>query len=211
MNTNNAWKFDANVAATFGEHARQHIPNYHSVIQKTVNYCCHHLTKDAHIVDIGCAVGETLRQLNLAGFTNLSGVDSSPDMISYCENIASIYCSSTFPDIQVDAAICNWTLHFIKDKEQYLQSVFNAITPGGFLILSEKTSVDPELVHFYHQFKSAQGVSDEDIKAKEAAVSTVMNIHHVEWYFSILKAVGFNQIDIIDADWCFTTFLARKD
>jgi tRNA (cmo5U34)-methyltransferase len=206
------WKFDAKVAANFVEHARQHIPNYDLVINKSVEVCNHYLSSDDVIVDVGCATGETIRRLSLAGFKNLIGVDYSQDMLDQCpKNLAKYFCDPTFPKCSVDAVLCNWTLHFVKDKISYLKDIFQNLNPGGFLILSEKTSLDPVSVKFYHEIKRKNGVSDQAILDKEASVANIMYIHNPLWYLETLDQIGFQNIQIIDASWCFTTFLCYKN
>jgi 2-polyprenyl-3-methyl-5-hydroxy-6-metoxy-1,4-benzoquinol methylase len=75
-----SWKFDNTIAKIFTEHARQHIPNYDLVIDKSIDLCNWHLKKDDSIIDVGSATGETLQRLHRDGFTNLTGVDASQDM-----------------------------------------------------------------------------------------------------------------------------------
>ena len=204
------WRFDAKVAETFVDHARQHIPNYEKVIDKSVALCQHLLTPSSCIIDVGCATGHTLIKLQQAGFKNLVGVDASADMLSFCHSTADLICSSTLPQRQYDAVLCNWTLHFVKDKVSYLKDVYQYLQPGGFLILSEKTSRDELPLNFYHQFKRQQGVSDHDINQKANSVKDIMQINQPAWYIDTLHAIGFDTTYIIDADWCFTSFLSIK-
>jgi tRNA (cmo5U34)-methyltransferase len=204
------WKFDAQVAKTFVAHARQHIPNYDLVIDKSVDLCRHLLPTDAKIIDVGCATGETLRRLHDAGFTNLYGVDSSADMINHAPPIATYVQSETLPPGPYHAVMCNWTLHFVKNKYGYIQDIYKNLEPGGFMLLSEKTSLDPTAIHFYHQFKSQQGVSQQEIDHKARSVESIMFIDRPEWYMKYIKLIGFQNIQVIDASWCFTSFLCRK-
>ena len=205
------WEFNQQVAETFVSHARQHIPNYDRVIDKSVAICQHMLNSDDAIVDVGCATGETIRRLYHAGFRNLSGVDSSPSMLKHCDyNLAQYHHSNQLPNEKYRAVICNWTLHFVQDKLNYLQDISQALDNQGFLILSEKTSKDTLPLHFYHDIKSKNGVSAEDIVAKAQSLESVMYIDHVDWYLTNLTNIGFSKIYIIDADWCFTTFLCLK-
>lgn len=204
------WKFDSQVAETFVDHARQHIPNYDQVIDKSIETCKYMLPSHASIIDVGCATGETLRRLNAAGFTDLHGVEASHAMLQHCDTtIAQYYHSDRFPSKKFDAVICNWTLHFIEDKANYLMDMAAGVKPNGFMILSDKTSKDSLPIHFYHNFKRHNGVSDADIQAKEAAVENVMFINSPDWYLQQLNQY-FGKIYIIDASWCFTTFLCIK-
>lgn len=206
------WQFDANVAKTFVNHARQHIPNYDAVIDKSVDICKKLLSPESPIIDVGCATGETLRRLHGHEFNNLHGVDYSQAMLNYCNpNIAKYHHSDCFPDHAFDAVICNWTLHFIKNKQQYLEDIYQRLVQDGFLILSEKTSNDPLPIYFYHRFKSSQGVSEQDIQAKSQSLQEIMFINDVSWYLDVLANIGFKKVYIVDASYCFTTFLCLKN
>lgn len=205
------WEFNQQVAETFVNHARQHIPNYDQVIDKSVSICQQQLTSTSSIIDVGCATGETIRRLYHAGFRNLSGVDASLAMLKYCDyNLARYHHSNRLPNEKYDAVICNWTLHFVQDKLNYLNDISQSLNPGGFLILSEKTSKDTLPIHFYHNIKSKNGVSAEEIVAKAQSLESVMYINDVLWYLNNLAQLGFNRTYIIDANWCFTTFLCLK-
>jgi tRNA (cmo5U34)-methyltransferase len=208
-----SWQFDQHVAKIFADHARQHIPNYDQVIDLTVSLCEQKLNANSPILEIGCAVGETVKKLNLKNFSNIHAVDNSQDMIDKCPaDMANYYCSSEFPTINIkfQAILCNWTLHFIQDKISYLKKIFDQLEPGGLLVLSEKTQNSGLALEQYHKFKSSMGVSDEQIRAKALSLTNVMFIHDVRWYFSTLEDLGFKQIYIAQASWCFTTFVAVK-
>jgi trans-aconitate methyltransferase len=204
------WKFDSTIADIFVPHARAHIPNFDQVLEKSVQICQYKLPPEARIVDVGCATGKTLDLLDSAGFNNLVGIDNSQDMLDRCNNKFTLVNSSEFNEINCDAVLCNWTLHFIKNKLDYLQKICNNLNQSGFLILSDKTSLDPLPIHFYHQYKSQRGVDQQEIKNKELAVKDIMFIDSPEWYLDALRHVGFNKIHIFDANWCFTSFLACK-
>jgi tRNA (cmo5U34)-methyltransferase len=211
MNTKTgSWKFDQSVALTFVDHARQHIPNYDAVIDKCVDVC-RQLPASARIVDVGCATGETIRRLHDHGFTNLTGVEASHAMLQHCDySIAEYIHSDRFPNKSFDMVLCNWTLHFIEDKVKYLQDIYRNLSADGVFVLSDKTSLDPMAIKFYHEWKHKQGVSWLDIEAKEQAVKGIMHINDPAWYMNTLAVTGFKNIQIIDASWCFTTFLCKK-
>lgn len=204
------WKFDKNIAGIFVDHAKQHIPNYDLVLDKTVDIC---KTKSysSKIIDVGCATGETIRKLYSSNFKNLHGVDNSKDMIEYCPaNIAKYYHSNSFPIENFDIVIMNWTLHFVQKKKEYLQDIFNNLNDDGILILSEKTSIEDFSKKFYYEYKESKGVTKEQIAEKEQSLKGVMHIDSPEWYFNTLKSIGYKNIQIFDAHWCFTSFVCFK-
>ena len=150
-------------------------------------------------------------RLYKSGMTNLVGVDCSQPMLDHCNPLHSkLVHSDSLPPGPYAAVICNWTLHFIKDKISYLQDIYENLKPGGFLILSDKTcntGIDLEL---YHKFKQSQGVSSEEISVKAASVKNIMFIDEPVWYINTLTQLGFKPVTVINAAPCFTTFLARK-
>lgn len=205
------WEFDKSIADDFSNHARKHISGYDRVINKSVNICCHMLNKDSSIIDVGCAIGETLERLHQNGFKNLYGVDNSNDMLLKANpNIAKLILSDKLPNINYDAILLNWTLHFIEDKKAYLDSVYANLNHGGFLILSDKTCNHDPYLNLYHEDKQNRGVSIKDIENKARSLTGKMFINDQRWYQITLTSLGFNNISIIDADWCFTTFIAWK-
>jgi hypothetical protein len=54
------------------------------------------------------------------------------------------------------------------------------------------------------------GVSAEEIAAKAASVRDIMYINTPKWYLETLDNLGFKNIQIVDASWCFTTFFCVK-
>lgn len=203
------WKFDTQVASTFSTHARQHIPNYDQVIDQCIEIC-KEAGEESKIIDVGCAVGETLVRLKLAGFNNLHGVDNSQSMLDQCPKIANLQCSDYFPNEMFDIVLMNWTLHFIPDKISYLRQIYKNLNNRGVLVLTEKTVKDSYAINFYHNFKRFQGVSEEDIAKKAKSVENVMHINNALWYLNTLSEVGFKQTYIINSHWCFNTFVCIK-
>jgi 2-polyprenyl-3-methyl-5-hydroxy-6-metoxy-1,4-benzoquinol methylase len=208
----NQWEFNGDVARTFIKHARKHIPDYDKVINLSVTLC-RPLSKYSKIIDIGCATGETVRRLCHSGFKNVLGVDNSEAMLAQCDADLGTYVKSdVFPAQHgpFAAVLCNWTMHFMKNKLQYLEDIYQNLEPGGFLVLSEKTVNSGVELDLYHAFKISQGVPYLEVKAKAASLVNSMFIDDVEWYWKSLRQVGFDRVSIVNAAPCFTTFLAYK-
>ena len=205
------WSFDRKVAEIFPTHARQHIPNYDKVIQKTLDICTDY-PSDASIIDVGCAVGETLIQLHHRGFTNLYGVDNSTSMLEKCPKTLGIeyILSDNFKiDKTFDVIIINWTLHFIENKTDYLYEVKSRLNQNGTLIISDKTCNDDYAIEFYHNIKRQNGVSEAEIVAKQNNVKNIMFIKSPNWYLNQFEQLGLHNHYIFDADWCFTSFVCK--
>tara|TARA_R110000868_G_C10958404_1_gene768279 strand:- start:1468 stop:2106 length:639 start_codon:yes stop_codon:yes gene_type:complete len=210
------WQFNSAIAEKFKQHAQQHIPDYNRVLDLTIDLCNQKVHKGSPVLEIGCAIGETVTRLHNKGFTNIHAVDYSQAMLDKCPTeLATYYCTPNFPkvDIKFDAILCNWTMHFVENKIPYLTKIYQSLKPGGMFILSEKTSNDGIALEQYHRYKSHKGVSDAEIQTKAESLVNVMFPENVAWYLQVLQRLdskGFKQIHIANANWCFTTFVAIK-
>ena len=132
-------------------------------------------------------------------------------MLDRCpKNIGAEYIlSDNFEiDKKFDVIIINWTLHFIKDKRNYLEQVRRRLNENGTLILTDKTSVHDFPQKHYYNLKRANGVSEAEIQAKAISLENVMHIKDVQWYLTAFMLEGFTT-HIFDADWCFTSFVCK--
>jgi len=207
------WQFNSQIADIFSTHARQHIPNYDHVLDLAIDLCQQKSNVDAPILEVGCAVGETVIRLHNAGFTDIHAVDNSQSMLDRCPpDMATYYLSDKFPDVNIefDAVLCNWTMHFIENKNPYLWEIYQHLRPNGFFFLTEKTANSGLALDQYHLYKSRHGVSDEEIHRKAASLRGVMFPETIEWYLQSLKGLGFREVCVANANWCFTTFVAVK-
>ena len=84
------------------------------------------------------------------------------------------------------------------------------MTPGGTLILSDKIS-SSELTHdLYYDYKRANGVTEVEIEKKRQQINGVLTTYSFSWYMNALTDLGFEGIEIINANAAFVTFMARK-
>ena len=206
------WKFDDQVAEVFDGIARREIPDYLRVIDLCIRIIQRGHLAQPKIIDVGSATGETLRQLHAAGFSNLFGVDSSEAMLKRSFDQATLIHSDHFPSEHgpFDYVLNNWTLHFIRNPLQYLEAIRDSLAPGGTLILSDKVS-SSELTHnLYYDYKRSHGVTEEEIEKKRQQIDGVLVTYPSSWHLNALSNLGFEQIEIINANTAFVTFMAVK-
>ncbi len=208
------WVFDANVAANFDSIAQSQIPNYDGVIGRCIELARTQFPQkpNATIIDVGSACGRTVTRLIDAGFTNVWGVESSQHMAAASAHPDRIIVSERFPvdKAPFDMVIANWTLHFIPTREDYMRDIFTALQPGGLFVFSDRMQGSQTSYLRYLDFKRSKGVSEADIKAKEAALAGVLEPRPLTWYQRTLHSIGFSDIEVIDAAWCFNTLMCRK-
>jgi SAM-dependent methyltransferase len=205
------WKFDDAVANSFERIADTSIPHYRDVIEKTINIIKKSGKANPKIIDVGSAVGTTLKRLNEAGFTNLYGVDSSESMLQRSFDKAVLIHSEQFPASHgpFDVVIANWVLHFIRDRERYLESIRTSMTSGGLLILSEKVISSPLAHDLYYDFKRSNGLTEEEIHKKQQQLAGVLTPYPLTWYIETLYGLGFKSVDVVDAHYSFVTIMAQ--
>lgn len=209
---NNPFEFNDEIARNFKEIARKEIPNYLLVIKKCLEISKNNLLKDSKILDVWSAVWETLEYFYKAWFKNIYWVEKSKSMIDSSFNLVKIIHSDIFPIEywKFDLIMANWTLHFINERQKYINDIFNWLNENWLFILTEKVTSSNIVWDLYKDIKRKNWVSEDEIIKKEKSLIWVLNQYPVEWYFDVLKRVWFKSIDIIDSNYCFVTFLAKK-
>ncbi len=99
------------------------------------------------LLDLACGVGRHSRELSLKGF-NMTGIDNACEMLKIAKkkDNTTKYFLSDIRNFSVgkkfDMAFCLWsTFNYLstrEDFENFLNSVYSALKPGGFLILESK-------------------------------------------------------------------------
>lgn len=208
-----SWSFDESVAQRFQTEAETHIPDYARVID-----LCIDLTKqvydtnlDVSIIDVGSALGNTMDKFIEQGYSNVFGVDNSEAMIKSSKYPDLTILSNNFPvDKEYDVVLANWTLHFINEREEYLRDIYNSMSTGGLLVLSDKMEHSQEIENLYYDFKRANGVSEEVIQKKKLALVGILTTRPLQWYLDTLKTIGFSGIQVVNSKFMFSTIYARK-
>ncbi len=110
-----------------------------------------------------------------------------------------------------DVVIANWVLHFIKDREQYLEAITKSLGPNGVLILTEKVSGSLLANELYYDFKRQNGMTEEQIEEKKQRLEGVLITYPLQWYMDTLNRLGFKQVDVINANTVFVTLLVQQN
>ena len=114
--------------------------NWIKICKEIKNF--NHIRADqiSNILDVGCGTGTLAEKISQFD-CSVTGVDNSPSMIKEAqEKISSL--TFTVEDArdlssyagQFDAVFSNATLHWIKEMDQVIRSVWNALKPNGRFI-----------------------------------------------------------------------------
>jgi tRNA (cmo5U34)-methyltransferase len=205
------WEFDAEAAATYEQTAEQSIPHYREVIDQTIEIIAKKGFDKPKIIDVGSAVGTTLKRLHEAGYRDIYGVDSSAHMLAKSFDQATLIQSDRFPTSHgpFDVVIANWVLHFIDDRERYLTDIRGSLRPNGVLILSENVQHGGLVRSLYRDFQRSKGLSDAEIEERERRLAGVLQPYPLRWYLGILEELRFTSVEVVDARYGFVTLLAQ--
>ena len=205
------WQFDDSVAKRFQQEATTNIPDYERVLDMCLDIAKRRIHSTATVIDVGSALGHTMSKFIHAGFVETFGVDSSQAMIDNSLFPDNVTLSDKWPKSwRADFVMANWTLHFVNERREYIQDIYDSLEPDGIFILSDKTPQTNNVKEMYYDFKRSNGVIDEYIYEKEEKLKGYMNLLPIDWYLDTLQEIGFKNIQIINGRLGFITFYAEK-
>ena len=96
-----------------------------------------------------------------------------------------------------------------------LQKIYNALTEGGILIVSEKMTshhriLDRQMIERYVRYKQEQGYTKTEISKKREALENVLVPFSLEENIAMLKDIGFSGIEVLFKWVNFGTLIAKK-
>ncbi len=115
--------------------------------------------QDAAIADLACGAGRLLHWLKTCGYTNLTGVDISPDQVASARQVVPIVDQADLLDWLAERkALFDCLIgldiieHFTREEAlRFLELCFGALKPGGRLILQTPNADSPfGLQHRYN-------------------------------------------------------------
>ena len=119
------------------------------------------ISKNSSILDVGCGTGWFLSLLQRQGWSQLNGLDISPDMLVIARKMLpnATYYEAPIQEINdvhgggYDVITCLGTLHHMPDIEVVAEKLFFLLKPGGKLIVHE-----PNEDWFYEQSRLSRTV-----------------------------------------------------
>lgn len=226
------FEFNDRVVEVFDDMLDRSIPFYKEVIVSTSHLLRAFLQAGDIVYDLGCATGSTLLELSrLLPDRKLEfiGVDNSAPMLDKARLKVELFSKQESIHFQqaditdmdypgAGAFILNYTLQFIRplQRETFIRTLFNALRPGGVLILSEKIishdrRLNREYIDIYYQFKKSRGYSELEIAKKREALENVLIPFSIEENTALLKKTGFTSVAPFFQWFNFASFVAVKE
>lgn len=224
------FRFDEQVARVFPDMIGRSVPGYDTVISMTGIIARQTAQPGKRIYDLGCSLGAAIwsarKQLDDSGFP-IVGVDNSMAMLKQArrheelsdESATQLVCADIRDVSIVDASlvIMNYTLQFIprEDRTALLTRIWQGLTPGGCLMLSEKICFDDpsqqaRMTELHHAFKKANGYTDLEISQKRSALENVLVPDTLEEHRRQLFDAGFSSVQTVLQFLNFVSVLACK-
>ena len=185
------FKFDERVASVFPDMIERSVPGYSTLISSIGILAGRYAQDNTHCYDLGCSLGAvslSIRHRLSAIGCQIIAVDNSPEMIAQGQLLLEreskqelatpikMLCSD-IEEVDINNAsivVLNFTLQFIALEERLalVKRIYDGLTPGGVLILSEKVAFDDQIksdfmIDAHHDFKRENGYSDLEISQKK--------------------------------------------
>ena len=212
------FKFDHQVANIFENMISRSVPGYENVITMSGILASKFVTDNANCYDLGCSLGATSfsiqKRIN-AKNCHIYAIDNSKAMIERLESkllISDVYPTPIIPilgdikEINMEnnqLTAINFTLQFLKisERQSLLEKIYNSMSPGAVLILSEKIKSQNEeennlLIDIYHQWKETNGYSKREIEKKREALENVLIPESIETHQARLEKIGFKNFSV---------------
>ncbi len=223
--------FDQNVVNVFPDMIKRSVPGYAAIISMIGNLAERYAQSGSHCYDLGCSLGAAtlaMRHRIQAAACHIIGVDNSEAMIERCQQVikadsgeveVELICSDLQTFVMTDASVVvlNFTLQFIPpaQRQQIISNIYQALRPGGVLILSEKVVFEDAphnelMIELYHNFKRANGYSELEIAQKRNALENVLIPETLEAHRDRLKGAGFGSCDVWFQCFNFASIIAIK-
>ena len=222
--------FNDDVVRVFDDMVSRSIPLYREVLACAAHWAKAYYQTETRIIDVGCSTGTFLELLGrfLKQQSKLVGIDNSQPMlekarqkliqvqqIHQIELICNNAENCSFENSSV--VVINYTLQFLplQSRQKLLRSVYEGLTPGGLLFLSEKIkSAYPRfqetITLHYEAFKAHNGYARTEIERKKEALENVLLPLTEAQQVQMLHESGFSQVDSLLKLHNFVSLVALK-
>lgn len=225
------FKFNQAVVDVFPDMINRSVPGYQTIIDGIGKIANKLLPNEARVYDLGCSTGSVslsiakqCKEHNL----HIHAVDNSQAMVERCRQHIKMFKYPAYINVSegdittlsiesCNMVVINFTLQFIapEQRQAIINKVFNALTPGGVLVISEKFTAESDilnaiLVGLHHDFKRENGYSELEISQKRSALEDVMKLDDYQTHFARLKKAGFGNVSPWFQHFNFFSFLAIK-
>lgn len=226
------FRFDARVVEVFEDMIERSVPGYSAILGMTGELAQQFAQAETKIYDLGCSLGGSsfsIAQRPLPQGVSIVALDNSTAMIERLQDKLAENQNLSVPieiqlqDIREQSfspcsfVVMNFTLQFIplQDRASLIQKIYDALVPGGALLLSEKirfvdAETDQLIVNLHHSFKKSMGYTDLEIAQKRTALENILLPETLERHCERMHNCGFTRVIPWFQCFNFCSLLALK-
>ena len=215
----------------FDNHIDQSIRGYSVLHDDIVKMSRYFVEDDTNVFDLGCSTGKTLAAMidqnhEFAPHCNYYGYEYADGFVDAMRKRMADYSKYNLELAQKDvrdAWMMNaslitsiFTLQFMprKDRQDVLNSVYEALNPGGAFIFAEKTyscssKVQDMLTFMYYDFKR-ESFEPDDIMTKEVTLRNLLKPNTWSELNEMLSVAGFSSVQTFWQNHLFVGAIAIK-
>ncbi|MCC9600187.1 carboxy-S-adenosyl-L-methionine synthase CmoA [Stieleria sp. JC731] len=226
------FQFDDSVAEVFPDMISRSVPGYTSILSVIEQLAERLVVPKSNVYDLGCSLGAatTLIRGKAPSDATIHAIDNSEAMVrrlierveadtqvGLCD--VAVHLQDVCETEMTDASmiVLNFTLQFIAadKRSDLLQRCYDAMLPGGGLVLSEKVCFDHPaeqslLADLHLDFKRACGYSELEIAQKRSSLENTLIPETVQTHVSRLRQAGFETVSPWFQCFNFVSILAIK-
>ncbi|MCA9140121.1 MAG: carboxy-S-adenosyl-L-methionine synthase CmoA [Planctomycetales bacterium] len=227
------FKFDDDVARVFPDMISRSVPGYASILSVIEQLSQRFVRADTNVYDLGCSLGAgtLLIRQQAPPSAIIHAVDNSKAMIDRLREILDKQSSAgpgccvqlhlddicEIPMSNASMIVLNFTLQFVAadKRDALLTKCFNALNPGGCIVISEKVCFDDAsqqdlLTQLHLDFKRACGYSELEIAQKRTSLENTLIPESIGTHCDRLTNIGFNTVAPWFQCFNFASILAVK-
>ncbi len=225
------FRFDSTVASVFDDMVDRSVPYYREMQRMSGQLVADFARPGSKVYDLGCATGTTMALIDhcVGEGVEMVGLDNSQDMLDKCrEKLELAQIATPFElvladlnqSLEIDNAsvvLLVLTLQFVRPmhRERLMQEVYDALNPGGCVILVEKTlgessKLNRLFINHYNEMKRSKGYSELEISQKREALENVLVPYRLTENQALLSKVGFSEQDVFFKWYNFCGMIAVK-
>jgi len=227
-----SFMFGAEVVRVFDDMVTRSVPLY-TPVQQLMAAMVLRCRAPGPIHDLGCSTGATLVRLieQADAPLDLVGIDSSENMLEACRrklapmlgehrltlHRADLEQPEALPVEASGAVILSLVAQFLRplSRQKLIASLARRISPGGCLVLLEKTvqqgeTINAHFIECYHRFKLANGYNRTEVARKREALENRLIPFRADENLAMLREAGFAEAEIFFTWLNFQGYLALK-
>ena len=206
--------FNFNNIDNFDEHINKSIPTYSNLITSIRSIISYFYVENSSIYDLGCSTGKFLESLDFKGAKKI-GIDNStllPKKLGFINK--DLNKSLSIKNASIVLSI--FTMQFLdpKQRQRFLNDIYNGLDSGGVLILTEKIYQEhgkiQEILSFSHYEHKVKHFTADEIIKKEIDLRLIMKPNKESEILSKLKKAGFDYVSTFWQMYNFKGFIAIK-